>query len=79
MVSRNTRGIGFQPVLFLLWSVVVVLLFSPRLKGWKPMLLFRTGWKPIPRLVLGHVQRRFRLATVRRTTATLQGNSLDWL
>jgi len=68
MVSRNIRGIGFQPVLFLLWSVVV-LLFSPR----------RTGWKPIPRLVLGRAQRQFRLATARRTTATLQGNSLDWL
>ena len=78
MVSRNTRGIGFQPVLFLLWSVVV-LLFSPRRTGWKPIPLFRTGWKPIPRLVLGRAQRQFRLATARRTTATLQGNSLDWL
>ena len=40
MVPHNTRGIGFQPVLFLLWSVVVVLLFFPRLTGWKPMLFF---------------------------------------
>ena len=68
MVSRNTRGIGFQPVLFLLWSVDVLLLFPGR-----------TGWKPIPRLVLDRVQRQFQRANARRTTATLRGYSLDSL
>ena len=39
----------------------------------------RTGWKPIPRLVLDRVQRQYQRANARRTTATLRGYSLDSL